>query len=107
MNCSFSPGYVWERKPKARVDNGYSDAFPVNLSVHQGSFLWPMLFINVLEAFSREFRTAEDLALISESLQAIKKNPVGIYMFKVNNRNTRIKCEIRSKLTIKTTERRQ
>ena len=29
------------------------------------------------------------------------------YMFKVNNRNTRTKCEICSKLTIKTTERRQ
>ena len=28
-------------------------------------------------------------------------------MFKVNNRNTRIKCEICSKLTIKTPERRQ
>ena len=30
---------------------------------------------------------------------------VGIYMFKVNNRNTRTRCEICSKLTIKTTER--
>ena len=32
--------------------------------------------------------------------------PVGNYMFKVNNRNTRTKCEICSKLTIDTTERR-
>ena len=31
--------------------------------------------------------------------------PVGIYMFKVNNRNTRSKCEICSKLTMKTPER--
>ena len=31
--------------------------------------------------------------------------PVGIYMFKVNNRNTRTRCEICSKLTIKTLER--
>ena len=30
--------------------------------------------------------------------------PVGIYMFKVNNRNTRTRCEICSKLTIKTSE---
>ena len=30
------------------------------------------------------------------------KLPVGIYMFKVNNRNTRKRCEICSKLTIKT-----
>ena len=33
--------------------------------------------------------------------------PAGDYMFQVNNRNTRIKCKIYSKLTIKTPERRQ
>ena len=33
--------------------------------------------------------------------------PVGIYLFKVNNRNTRTRCEICSKLTINTPERRQ
>ena len=32
---------------------------------------------------------------------------VGNYIFKVNNRNTRERCEICSKLTIKTPERRQ
>ena len=32
--------------------------------------------------------------------------PAGIYLFKVNNRNTRTRCEICSKLTIKTPERR-
>ena len=32
-------------------------------------------------------------------------NPFGIYLFKVNNRNTRTRCEICSKLTIKTSER--
>ena len=33
--------------------------------------------------------------------------PANIYLFKVNNRNTRKRSEISSKLTIKTTERRQ
>ena len=33
-------------------------------------------------------------------------NPAGNYMFKVNNRTTRARCEIYSKLTIKTPERR-
>ena len=33
--------------------------------------------------------------------------PVGIHMVKVNNRNTRTRCEICSKLTIKTPERHQ
>ena len=32
---------------------------------------------------------------------------VGNYMFKVNHKNTRIRCEICSKLTIKTRERQQ
>ena len=33
--------------------------------------------------------------------------PAGSYMFKVNNSNTRTRCEICSKLAIKTPERRQ
>ena len=33
--------------------------------------------------------------------------PAGNYMFKVNNRNTRTRCEICSKLTIKIPERRR
>ena len=32
--------------------------------------------------------------------------PAGNYMFKLNNRNTRTRCEICSKLTIKAPERR-
>ena len=32
--------------------------------------------------------------------------PAGIYLLKVNNRNTRTRCEICSKLAIKTPERR-
>ena len=38
--------------------------------------------------------------------QAIAVNSANIYLFKVNNRNTRKKCEICSKLTIKTPEQR-
>ena len=34
-------------------------------------------------------------------------NPAGIYLLKVNNRNTRTRCEICSNLTIKTPKRRQ
>ena len=33
--------------------------------------------------------------------------PAGTYLLKVNERNTRTRCEICSKLTIKTPERRQ
>ena len=37
----------------------------------------------------------------------INSFPAGIYLPKVNNRNTRTRCEICSELTIKTPERRQ
>ena len=33
--------------------------------------------------------------------------PAGIYLLKINNRNTRTRCEICSKVTIKIPERRQ
>ena len=36
----------------------------------------------------------------------IRTFPAGIYLLKVNNRNTRTRCEICSMLTIKTPERR-
>ena len=39
-------------------------------------------------------------------LQTAQSFPAGNYMFKVNNRNIRTRCEICSKLTIKTPERR-
>ena len=40
----------------------------------------------------------------AENLQAM---PANIYLFKVNNKNSRKRCEIFSKLTIKTPQRRQ
>ena len=39
-------------------------------------------------------------------LTSSPSNPASIYLLKVNNRNTRTRCEICSKLTIKTPERR-
>ena len=38
-------------------------------------------------------------------LNTFNINPVGNYMLKVNSKNTRTRCEICLKLTIKTTER--
>ena len=48
--------------------------------------------------------TNRDFFKVSENSSAA---PVGIYLLKVNNRNTRTRCEICSKLTIKTPERRR
>ena len=46
--------------------------------------------------------------MLGEPGKSAKKDdfPAGIYLLKVNNKNTRKKCEICSKLTIKTPERR-
>ena len=65
---------AWSR---VRVGEGYSEEFEVKVGVHQGSVLGPLLFIIVLEALSREFRSgvpwedlyADDLAIIAESLE--------------------------------------
>ena len=46
-----------EVRSKVRFDNCFSDSFNVNVGVHQGSVLSPLLFIIVLEALSQEFRT--------------------------------------------------
>ena len=65
---------AWSR---GRVGEGYSEEFEVKVSVHQGSVLSQLLFIIVLEALSREFRSgvpwedlyADDLVIIAESLE--------------------------------------
>ena len=60
---------------RVRVGDGYSEEF----GVHQGVVLSPLLFIIVLEALSREFRTgcpwellyADDLMISAESMEEL------------------------------------
>ncbi|KAI8496011.1 hypothetical protein Bbelb_264270 [Branchiostoma belcheri] len=64
-------------RSRVRVNGQYSEEFGVGVGVHQGSVLSPLLFILVLEALSREFRTglpwellyADDLVVIADSLE--------------------------------------
>ena len=66
---------------RVRIDNSYSDSFEVQVAVHQGSVLSPLLFIIVLEALSQEFRTgcpwellyADDLVLAADSLEGLQR----------------------------------
>ena len=45
-------------KTKARINNEFSDQLPVvNIGVHEGFVLGPLLLIIVLKALSREFKT--------------------------------------------------
>ena len=60
-----------------RVNNTVGEKFNVEVGVHQGSVLSPLLFIMVLEALSRECRSglpwemlyADDLVIIAENLE--------------------------------------
>ena len=61
------------------------------------------IFICCFELESKYAAGATGAKYQSEALQ---KTRVGIYLLQVNNRSTRAKCEICSKLTIKTPERR-
>ena len=61
---------------------------------------WSLILVNVNSWASEKF-------IYHEIRLKKTTTPAGFYLFKVNNRNTRTRCEIRSKLTMKTPERRQ
>ena len=80
VDCATGAGDVCKianARSRVHVGEGYSEEFEVKISVHQGSVLSPLLFIVVLEALSREFRSgvpwenlyADDLVIIAESLE--------------------------------------
>jgi len=50
---------VMYHSPKSliRLNGKYSEDFPINVGVHQGSVLSPLLFILVMEALSRDLRS--------------------------------------------------
>ena len=50
-------GMYANARSRVRVGEGYSEEFEVKVGVHQGSVLSPLLFIIMLEALSREFRS--------------------------------------------------
>ena len=70
-------GMYAKARSHVHVGEGYSEEFEVKAGVHQGSVLSPLLFIILLEALSREFRSgvpwedlyADDLVIIAESLE--------------------------------------
>jgi len=66
-------------KTSVEIDGGVSEEFEVNVEVHQGSVLGPLLLIIVMEALSREFRVglpwqllyADDLVLMAETKEKL------------------------------------
>ena len=68
-----------EVRSGVRVGDEYSNSFDVQVGVHQGSVLSPLLFVIVLEALSMEFRTgcpweilyADDLMVSAQSMDEL------------------------------------
>ena len=93
-------------KSSVRVNGKFGRDIPVNVGVHQGSVLSPLLFIIVLEALSSNFRTglpwellyADDLVLIAESIAELEtlyerwKSGMEMKGLHVNIKKTKILC---------------
>ena len=83
MDCATGAGDANARSCVC-VGEGYSEEFDVKVDVHQGSVLSPLLFITVLEALSREYRSGvpwedlyvDDLVIIAELLEECVRRPL-------------------------------
>ena len=69
------------RNSGVTVNNTFCNKFNIKVGIHWGSVLSPLLFIMVLEALSREFKSclpweilyADDLTIIAESLLELEE----------------------------------
>ena len=74
----------------------------IDLSCYNAFIVWKALHNSAITQHNYSF-----LQELVQEIVTVHHSPVGNYTFKVNNRNTRTRCEICSKLTIKTPEIRQ
>ena len=92
------PGFMYGlcKVHKSKTDSDYVPTLcPILSVIDTCNYNLAKCFVSVLKHVDMVFEKTK------------KVNPTDNYMFKVNNRNTRTRCEICSKLTIKTPERCQ
>ena len=75
-------------RSRVRVGDGYSEDFGVGAALLQGSALSPLLFIIVLEALSREFRTGCPLELLYTDVLMISAESMEELLVKVKTLKT-------------------
>ena len=91
-------------RSRMMINNSDRDMFKIQLGVHQGSVLGPLLFIIVLEALSKEFRTGclwellygDDLVIVAHTMDkllyklGLRKKHLEAKGLRVNMENTKI-----------------
>jgi len=89
--------YVHRCKNSVRTSYGNSSCFEVQVGMHEGSALSPLLFVIVMEAISRELRVAllwelwcaDDLVVIAETEEGLIKR-LNEWKDNVENRGMRV-----------------
>ena len=76
-------GMYSNARSRVRVNGQYSEEFGVGVGVHQGSVLSPLLFILVLEALSREFRSSVPWELLYAVPKYVTEWPLFFKMFDI------------------------
>ena len=69
--------------------------------------LWATLSVKLVDGMLIRYVFRKIICLLQIQILCFRPFPAGIYLLKFNNRNTRTRCEICSKLTIKAPERYQ
>ena len=107
---AFAPAYIYANLPRnaivrlAHPRSGESQD-QIHIMIHiYVSFLFLYISLFSYFYFIPNLRIPKIIYLV---LTLSITFPSGIYLLKVNNGNTRTRCEICSKLTIKTPEQRQ